>query len=365
MKKLLILISFAALAVFVAACGGDDNAASKTPTPAAGSPTAIGATPTDFPDSGPVMLHLGYYPNFTHAVPLVGLNNGIFAEEPGTNVTIDQKTFNAGPDEITAMFAGDLDAAFIGQSPAVNGYVQSGGNDIRVVAGAESGGAFLVVQPAITRISDLAGKKIASPQLGNTQDISLRNWLKQNGIPATENGGDVTVIPTANADTLTAFKAGQLDGAWVPEPWATRLILEGGGHALIDERTLWPNGEFATTILIVRKGFLDDHPDVVERLVSADVKTVQWIKANPDQSKQLANQAITTITSKGLSDATINAAWKNVDITYDPITSSVRTAADEAHDLGFLQDKPVLTNLFDLDILNGVLAKHGLAAVSD
>ena len=365
MKRLLILISFAALGLFVAACGGDDNASSKTPTAAAGSPTAIGATPTDFPDSGPVTLRLGYFANLTHAEPLVGLNNGIFAQELGPHVTIDQKTFNAGPDVITALFAGAIDASYVGPNPAVNGYVQSDGNDVRIVSGAASGGALLVVQPGITTVADLANKKIASPQLGNTQDVALRNYLKSNGLAAQENGGNVQVIPTANADSLTAFENKQIDGAWVPEPWATRLIQEGGGHVLVDEKTLWPDGKFATTVLIVRTDFLNKHPDVVERLVSANVKTVEWIQQNPAQAKTLVNQQIAAITSKGLSDAVINAAWQNLDFTYDPVASSVRTSADNAYKLDLLQDQPDLTNLFDLDILNRVLQKEGLSAVSD
>src|SRR5438445_8674246 len=363
MKKLLIPISFAALSVFVAACGGDDNA-SSTPTAVAGSPTAVGVTPTDYPGSGQVTLHLGYYANVTHAVPLVGLNNGIFQQELGSSVTIDQKTFNAGPDVITALFAGALDASYIGQSPAVNGYVQSDGNDVRIVSGAASGGAALVVQAGITQPSDLKGKRIASPQLGNTQDISLRNWLKENGIAATENGGDVQVSPTANADSLTAFENKQIDGSWVPEPWGSRLVQEGAGHVLVNENDLWPNGQFATTVLIARTDFLNEHPDVVEKLISANIKTVAWMKANTAQAEQLTNQAITTITGKGLKDATIKVAWPNVQFTYDPIASSVRTAAKEAYDLGLLQNNPDLKDLFDLGILNRVLAKQGLPAVT-
>lgn len=364
MKKLLILLSLGLLAAFGAACGGDDDEATSTPT-TAGSPTAVGASPTEFPDSGPVTLHLGYFANLTHAEPLVGLNNGIFADELGSNVTIDPKTFNAGPDEITALFAGEIDAAYIGPNPAVNGYVQSDGEDVRIVSGAASGGALLVVTPEIQSAADLHGKRIASPQLGNTQDVALRKWLQDNDVAAQENGGDVSVVPTANADALTAFKAGQLDGAWVPEPWATRLIQEGGGHVLVDEKTLWPDGKFATTVLIVRTDFLNDHPDVVEKLVTANVKTVAWIKANPAEAQTLVNDAINTITSKPLADAVITDAWKNLDFIYDPVASSVRTSAKNAYDLGLLQDNPDLADLFSLDILNRVLAKEGLAAVSD
>jgi NitT/TauT family transport system substrate-binding protein len=369
-KRILLLISLAVVAAFVVACSGDDDNASATATKSAAASSSSSATattkatPTEFPDSGPVTLHLGFFANVTHAEPLVGLNNGIFADELGPNVTIDQKTFNAGPDEITALFAGDLDAAYIGPNPAVNGYIQSHGEDVRIVSGAASGGALFVVKPEIKSANDLHGKRIASPQLGNTQDVALRTWLKANNVPAQENGGDVTVVPTANADALTAFKAGNLDGAWAPEPWATRLIQEGGGHVLVDEKTLWPNGKFATTVLIVRKDFLDEHPDVVQRLVSANVKTVQWIKAHSSEAQTLVNQQIGTITSKPLADAVIADAWKNLEFTFDPVADSVRKSAANAHDLGLLQDNPDLANLFDLDILNRVLAKQGLPAVT-
>jgi len=366
MKKLLILISLAVISALFVACGGDDDnggasaATAGSATPANTGPTA---TPTDFPDSGPVTLHLGYLANITHAPALVGLNNGIFQQELGSEVTIDSKSFNAGPDIITALFAGDIDAAYIGPSPAINGYVQSDGNDVRIISGAVSGGAFLVVQPDIKSAADLANKKIATPQLGNTQDVALRTWLLANNLGAVESGGNVTVVPTANADALNAFKNKQIDGAWEPEPWATRMVQEGGGHVLVNEKDLWPNGQFSTTVLIARTGFLKDHPDVIERLVRANIKTTQYIQQNPDQAKTIANQALNTITGKPLSDAVINAAWPNITPTFDPLKSAVETAADNAYKLGFLQDKPDLKSLFDLDILNRVLAQEGLPAV--
>ena len=358
-RKIGILVLLAIVASTVVACGSDDVKETTKATI-----NAPGVSPSDFPDSGPTTLHLGYFANVTHAVPLVGLNNGIFTQELGRDVTIDQKTFNAGPDVITAVFAGELDASYIGQSPAVNGYVQSDGNDVRIVSGAASGGASLVVKPEITEPAQLSGKRIASPQLGNTQDIALRNWLKQNGVPAEENGGDVSVIPTANADALTAFKNGDLEGAWAPEPWATRLVQEGGGHILVDEKMLWPNGQFATTVLIVRTEFLNDHPDVVQNLVSANVKTVEWIKKRGEEAKVLVNQQIEAITSKALPKAVIDTAFPNVEFTYDPIQSSVETAAKQAYDLGLLRENPDLADLFSLDILNAVLAKQELAPVS-
>ncbi|HSP54456.1 MAG TPA: ABC transporter substrate-binding protein [Dehalococcoidia bacterium] len=364
MRKLIPLLILGLLALIGAACGSDDESTSAA-TRAPGTSGGPTAAPTDLPDPGPVTLHLGYFANVTHAEPLVGLNNGIFAQELGANVTIDQKTFNAGPDVITALFAGEIDASFIGPNPAVNGYVKSDGKDVRIVSGAASGGALLIVQPGITKVADLANKKIASPQLGNTQDVALRAFLKANGLGAQENGGNVQVIPTANADSLTAFQNRQIDGAWVPEPWATRLILEGGGHVLVDEKSLWPDNKFATTVLIVRTDFLKEHPEVVERLIRANVKTVQWINGHSEEAKKLVNDAIKTITSKGLKDEVINGAWANLEFTYDPVTASVRTSAQNAYDLGLLRDKPALKDLFDLSILDRVLAKEGLAAVSE
>lgn len=364
MKRLLILISLATLTALFVACGGDDG--ETTPTPGVTTPANTGPTPvpTEFPDSGPTTLRLGYFANVTHAVPLVGLNNGIFEEELGSNVTVEDKTFNAGPDVITALFAGEIDASYIGPNPAVNGYIQSDGNDVRIVSGAASGGALLIVQQDINSPSDLAGKKLATPQLGNTQDVALRAWLQTVGLKDNLNGGNVQVIPQTNADSLTSFSEGRIDGAWVPEPWATRLIQEGGGKVLIDEKELWPDGKFATTLLILRTGFLNDHPDVVQKLVSASVKTVQWIDDNPDEAKQLTNDQIAEITSKGLAAEVIDAAWENIEFTFDPVAESVRTSADHAYELGLLQDEPVLTNLFDLSILNRVLIKKGLAGVT-
>jgi NitT/TauT family transport system substrate-binding protein len=348
-----LLAFFVAGAVF-AACSSDDGSGSASADTRAGTQSS-----TD-----PVTLRLGYFPNVTHAPAIVGIRGGLLAKSLGRNVTLKPQAFNAGPDVVTAIFSDALDASYIGPGPSISAFQQSNGDGIRIVSGAAAGGAFLVVKQDITSAADLKGKKIASPQLGNTQDVALRAYLKANGLGATENGGNVQVTPIANADSLTAFENDQIDGAWVPEPWATRLIQEGGGHVLVDEKTLWPGGKFATTVLIVRTDFLNEHPDDVEKLVMANVKTVQWIAANPDQAKTLVNQAITTITSKGLKDTVINDAWKNLDFTYDPVASSVRKSADNAYALDLLQEQPDLANLFDLDILNRVLQKQGLAAVS-
>lgn len=342
-----------ATAALLVACTSGGGAAPASP--------GASATPQQ------VTLRLGYFPNMTHAQPLVGLARGTYAEELGANVKVDTKTFNAGPAVIEALFAGAIDASYIGPNPTVTGYVQSQGKELRVIAGATSAGAALVVREGagITKPADLANKKIATPQLGNTQDVALRAWLQANGLKDRDRGGNVQVVPTANADALSLMQRGQIDGAWVPEPWATRIVQEANGRVLVDERDLWPNGDFVTTNLIVRTKFLQEHPDVVERLLRAHVKTSLWIADNPDEAKRLVNAGIKQVTGAALPDAVINAAWRNQKVTYDPLASTLRKSADNAFKLGFLGDKqPDLANLYALDPLNKVLGELNLKAIT-
>ncbi|HRC62722.1 MAG TPA: ABC transporter substrate-binding protein [Dehalococcoidia bacterium] len=355
--RLTATLAFATAVLFVAAtvaaCGGDDTAN-----------TGPGASATAKVEN--VTLRLGYFPNITHAQPLVGLERGTYAEELGANVKLETKTFNAGPAAIEALFAGAIDATYIGPNPAINGYVQSEGKDLRIVAGATSAGASLIVRAdaGMSTPADFANKKVATPQLGNTQDVALRAWLQKNGLKDKDHGGNVQVIPTANADTLTLFQRGQIDAAWVPEPWGTRLIQEANGRLFLDERDLWPNGDFVTTQLIVRTKFLNEHPEVVEKLLLAHVKTTLWINDNPDEAKKLVNQGIKKVTNAAIPDAVINTAWRNQKVTYDPIASSLRKSADDAFALGYLGDKkPDLANIYSLDLLNKVLASLNLKAV--
>jgi NitT/TauT family transport system substrate-binding protein len=358
----LVLLTAAAIA---AACGSSTSPTSTVTSGASGASRATAGV-TEIPtSSGPVTLHLGYYPNFTHAQAIVGLNRGTFKDDLGPNVTVDTKTFNAGPDEITALFAGQIDIGYIGPSPAVNGYIKSKGADVRVIAGAVNGGAELIVRNGanINTPADFANKKVATPQLGNTQDVALRKWLKDNGLNAKEQGGNVTVIPTQNADTLTAMKKGDIDAAWVPEPWGTRLIQEAGGKLFLDERTLWPGGEFPTALVIVRTDFLNKHPDVVLNFLKAHVATTQWIAANSDAAKKIVNDGLQQLTGKALTQATIDGAWQLITVTNDPIEQAVKAAAENAYALGFLTQKPDLSNLFALDLLNQALKNGNLPPV--
>ena len=212
--------------------------------------------------SGPVTLRLGYFPNVTHAPALVGVQSGIFKKALGSNVDLQLKTFNSGTEELTAIQAGALDAAYIGPNPTITAWTQLD-KGVKIVSGAASGGAYFVVDKSINSAADLKGKTVASPQLGNTQDVSLRNWLKTKGLNTdTSGGGDVKIVPQDNATSLASFQAGNIQGAWVPEPWATRLVNEGGGKILVNEADLWPEGKYVTTQLIVTTDFLKAHPDV-------------------------------------------------------------------------------------------------------
>src|SRR4051812_3564106 len=203
----------AALALLTAACGGGGSSSSSGSSATTGTEAAT-------------TVRLGYFPNVTHATALVGVESGIFKTALGPN-TLETKTFNAGPAAIEALFSGALDATYVGPNPAINAHVQSGGEAIRIISGATSGGALLVVKSSINTPADLKGKKIASPQRGGTQDVALRFWLKDNNLKADlEGGGDVSIVPQENAQTLETFRSNQIDGAWVPEPWATRLVQE-------------------------------------------------------------------------------------------------------------------------------------------
>ena len=189
------------------------------------------------------------------------------------------------------MKGGAIDLSYIGPTPSVTGYASTGGTLLRVVSGATSGGAQLVVRSGITNVRDLKGKKVATPQLGNTQDVALRSWLKDNGLPTTlSGGGDVMVVPTENATTVSLFKRGQIDGAWLPEPWASRLVLEAGAHVLVDEKSLWPGGKFVTTNIIASQKFLNEYPGTVRSVIQANNGAIAYINANPSKAKTLVQK---------------------------------------------------------------------------
>ncbi len=326
-----------------------------------------GCSNSSVSSNGQVTVHVGYFPNLTHAVALVGVARGTFAKALGSQVHLETTTFNAGPSLIEALFANSIDIGYVGPNPAVNGYIKSNGSALRIIAGASSGGVEFVVRPGanIQQPSDLANKKLATPQLGGTQDVSLRYYLQQHGLKTADKGGNVQVIPTDNATILTLFKQGKIDGAWVPEPWATRLVAEDGGKVFLDERSLWPNNQFATTVVVVRKAFADEHPDLVKKFLQAHVETVEYIVKNQTSAESIANSEIKRITGKSaLPTKELGQAFSNLDVTYDPLVSSISRASNEAYTLGFLgQKKPDLMNIYSLDNLNAVLSSQGLNPV--
>ena len=329
-----------ALVLILAACGQDSATTSA---------------------DGPTTLRLGYFPNLTHATPVAGIEQGIYADKLGPDKLVVQ-TFNAGPAAVEALFAEGLDAAYLGPNPAINAFAKSNGEAVRIISGATSGGAFLVVKPTVGQPADLKGKRIASPQLGGTQDVALRGWLDEHGLKPDRPGG-ATVLPQDNAQTLETFKAGDIDGAWVPEPWATRLVQEGGGKVLVDERTLWPDGRFVTTHLIVRTKFLRQHPATVKRLLEAQVAANDFVNANPAEAQRLANQGIERITGKKLSEGVLTEAWRNLTFTNDPIASSLAESARDAERLGLLK-KVDLTGIYELATLDEVLKAAGQQPVA-
>jgi NitT/TauT family transport system substrate-binding protein len=310
-------------------------------------------------------LRIGYFPNINHAQAVIGLGKGDFQNALGNNVNVETFQFNAGPSAIESLLANRIDVSYIGPNPAINGYVVSDGKDVKVIAGATSAGASFVVRndSGINSEKDLGGKKFASPQLGNTQDVALRKYLWDNGFKTAENGGNVTVVSVANADILTLFVKKELDGAWVPEPWATRLVKEANGRILVDERDLWPPGKFVTAHIIVRPDYLKENPDVIKKLVAAHVNETQWINDNKEQAIKEFNIQLKKLTGKELPVDVLAESLTRLEFTYDPIKGSLFKSANDAYDLGFLakgEARPNLNGIYDLALLDQVLSENEL-----
>ncbi|MFE9833116.1 aliphatic sulfonate ABC transporter substrate-binding protein [Streptomyces halstedii] len=310
-------------------------------------------------------VKIGYFPNLTHATALVGIQEGLIAKELG-GTSVKPSTFNAGPSEIEALNAGSIDIGFIGPSPSINGYTKSKGQSLRIIGGSASGGVKLVVNPdKIKTLDDLKGKKIATPQLGNTQDVAFLNWISEKGwkVDAQSGKGDVSVVRSDNKVTPDAYKSGSLDGAWVPEPTASKLVAEGG-EVLLDESTLWPDDQFVITNIIVSQKFLDAHPDVVEAVLRGTVNTNKWINANPEKAKASANTALEKLSGRALPAEILDPAWESIKITDDPLAATLDAQAQHAVKAGLL-DEPDLKGIYDLKPLNKILKAAGEPEVAD
>ncbi len=317
--------------------------------------------------AGPVTLRLGYLTNLTHAPALIGVAGGYLQQSLRSTVTLKSQTFNAGPAEVEALFGGSLDAAYLGPNSVINAFTRSHGDAVRIVSGATSGGAELVVRADenIHGAADLRGKHIATPQLGNTQDVALRAWLLDNGLhtDAQGGGGDLLIQPEDNAQTLTLFEQGKLDGAWVPEPWASRLVDEGQGTVLVDEATLWPQGRFSTTLLAVSKSFSDAHPDVVKALVAGNQAAITWINGHKVDAEKAADDALAALTGKPLNQRVLDDAWSHLTFTVDPILPALKKAAQDAQRVGTVTGSVDLRGIVDPQYVNGLLRASGLPAI--
>jgi NitT/TauT family transport system substrate-binding protein len=283
-------------------------------------------------------IRIAYFPNIGHAIPIVGMENGFFQISLGDQVKIETRVFDSGPQAIESLFGNSIDLAYVGPGPAINGFLNSENHNVKILAGAASGGASFIVHPdsEINFASDFAGKKIAAPQIGNTQDVSLRHYLSENGLRTAEKGGSVIVYNIPNPDIYTLFVKGDIDGAWIPEPWATILVTELNGKRLFHEEDLWPNQEFASVLLIANADFVEKNPQLITNLLKSHNETATWINQNPIETRIVFNDFLNSHLGQSLSDDIVDVALSNIVITADPLPDSVYSFAEKANALGYL-----------------------------
>jgi NitT/TauT family transport system substrate-binding protein len=308
-------------------------------------------------------LRLGYFPNLTHAQALYARATGEFEKQTGAQIV--WTAFNAGPTAIESIFTDAVDATFVGPSPTINGHIKSRGEKFVIVAGSASGGAGLVVRKdsGITGEKDFGNKTVATPQLGNTQDIAARVWFAEKGYKLRERGGNVSLVPLSNPDQLTMFRKKQIHGAWTVEPWMARLEIEGGGTMFLEEKALWPDGKYVTTHLIVNKRYLADHQDTVKKLVESLIEVTQRINADKTAAAVVLNEQLRKETGKTLQPEVIQRAMSRIEFTWDPIPASLKKSAASAHTIGFFKKAPVLDGIYSLALLDDVLKEKSLPPV--
>ncbi|MFG3340683.1 ABC transporter substrate-binding protein [Glycomyces sp. NPDC048151] len=354
-RRSVIAAAGAALAAVpvLAACGEDEQPVESDVDAAAIDSSKASGT-----------IRLGYFGNVTHAPALVGLEAGVFADTLPAAAKIETTVFNAGPSAIEALFADAIDISYIGPNPAINGWAQSEGAALFILAGSTSGGAGLVVKPDITEVEDLRGKALATPQLGNTQDVAARYWLKDQGFTTDENGGgDVAVTPIENSEVAAAFDDDTVQAAWAVEPRYSDLLLKHGAVEFLNERELWEGGEFVTTHIIVAQNFYQEQPELVKAFVEGHLAALDYIAANPEEAQTAANDHIEALTDKRLDDAVIAAAFANLTFTADPIADSLQGSKEHAVEVGLLEEVD-LKGIYALDILNEALRDRGEDEVS-
>ena len=346
MRRVLLTAGVAAVSLLAAGCASSATGASNS-------------------GSSPVVLRLGFLANITHEPALVGIAKGFFTKDLGKNVTLKTTVFSTGTEETTALLAGQLDAAYVGPNPALNAWQKSNGTAIKIISGAASGGASLVVKKGITSAAQLKGKSLATPSLGNTQDVALRYWLKQHGLNTTPTGGgDVAIKPIKpNSAAVLEFASKQIDGGWEPEPYATEMVLDGGTR-LVNEASLWPGGNFVTTNLVVSQSFLKAHPSAVNGLLKGQIEANSYINSNGTAAANTANAELTKLLGKGLKPNVLAAALPYIHFTNDPIASSLAADAQHAVAVGLLTPVKNLPGIYDLGPLNALLKADGQPQVS-
>jgi NitT/TauT family transport system substrate-binding protein len=337
-----------AVALFAAtACSRAEPAPSAPVEPAAG-----GTAPE---------VRLGYFPNVTHAPAIIGVDNDLFSKELG-DTQLTTQTFNAGGDAVNALLGGSLDITYIGSGPAINAFAKSEGA-VRLIAGATEGGAQLVVKPEITSPEQLKGATIATPQAGNTQDIALKVWLSENGLPGTGGPDGVTVANLDNPRTLDAFKSGEVQGGWLPEPWSSRLVLDAGATVLLDESTLWPGGKFPTTVLLVREEFLQQYPDTVRAIVRGHLAAIDLAASDPAAAKTVVNDGLKALTGNALAGPVIDRAFENITLDPDPLAATFPGLAEDSVTAGITDEPTDLAGFVDVGPLNAELQAAGKPTV--
>jgi NitT/TauT family transport system substrate-binding protein len=354
MKRVLAGLTAAGVALLAAGCASSSASS-------AGSSSSAGTSQP----AAQVTLRLGFLENITHAPALIGVKEGFFTKNLGNGVTLKLQPFSTGTEEATALLAGQLDAAYVGPNPAIKAWQTSGGSLIRVISGAATGGAELVVKKGITSASQLKGQKLATPSLGNTQDVALRYWLKSKGLTTTETGGgDVPITPvTPNSAAVLQFASGQIAGGWEPAPYDAEMVADGG-HVLVNEASLWPNGQFVTTDLVVTQSFLAAHPTVVSGLLKGQIEANSFIASNKAAAETAANAELVSLLGKGLKTPVLDAAFAQVTFTNDPIEASLITDASHAVSVGLLKPVSNLSGIYDLGPLNTLLTADGQPQVS-
>jgi NitT/TauT family transport system substrate-binding protein len=343
LRRALIAAGMAAVTAVAAGCGAAGAGS--------GSPAGPGR---------PVELRLGFLTNITHAPALIGVAKGFFTKELGTGVTLKIVSFSAGTEEAAALLAGQLDAAYVGPNPAIKAWQTSHGSLIRVISGAASGGAALVVKKGIVSPAQLKGQRLATPALGGTQDVALRYWLRQHHLTTTQaGGGDVPVTPvTPNSAAVLQFTSGQIAGGWEPAPYDIEMV-QAGGHVLVDEASLWPQGQFVTTNLVVTQKFLAAHPSAVSGLLKGQIKANDYIHSDPQGAQAAANAELAKLLGQGLDPSVVSASFKEISFTNDPVASSLAADAQHAVSVGLLDPVPDISALYELGPLNKLLKAAG------